>query len=85
LNFSAVRFCSFLGGVPILTDYRQGLVHNRPNASVWDNYAEVKVIGHGMTGKVYMVQHKSTKEKYALKVSRRILIRKKMTFFWYKL
>jgi hypothetical protein len=46
-------------------------VHNRPNASVWDNYEEVKVIGHGMTGRVYMVQHKGTKEKYALKVRER--------------
>jgi serine/threonine protein kinase len=45
-----------------------GLVHNRPNASVWDHYEEVKVIGHGMTGRVYMVQQKATKEKYALKV-----------------
>ncbi len=46
-------------------------MHNRPNASVWDHYEEVKVIGHGMTGKVFMVQHKITREKYALKVRRR--------------
>ena len=44
-------------------------MHNRPNASVWDFYEENKVIGHGMTGRVYMVSHKLTGEKYALKVS----------------
>jgi serine/threonine protein kinase len=46
---------------------RQNLVHERKHASVWDHYEIAREIGHGMTGKVYQVQHKLTKEKYALK------------------
>ena len=34
---------------------------------MWDNYEVVREIGHGMTGKVYLVVHKGTGEKYALK------------------
>lgn len=46
---------------------RQNLVHEVKHTSVWDNYEIVREIGHGMTGKVHQVQHRLTKEVYALK------------------
>ena len=46
---------------------RQGLVHERKHASVYDFYDVVNEVGHGMTGKVYQVIHKQTRERYALK------------------
>jgi serine/threonine protein kinase len=46
---------------------RQGLVREHTRSSVWDHYEIVREIGHGMTGKVFQVQHKITHDKYALK------------------
>jgi len=45
---------------------RAGLV-TKDNRNPYDVYRKIKVLGHGMSGDVYLVQNKTTKDFFALK------------------
>lgn len=55
--------------LPRRSSERRGLRHGLVHAGrrVWDHYTVDREIGHGMTGKVYLVRAKETGEMFALK------------------
>lgn len=55
--------------MPRRSSERRGLRHGLAHAGrrVWDHYTVEREIGHGMTGKVYLVRAKETGELFALK------------------